>query len=418
MLRLDAATRRVLVSHALASVGMSVPWPLLLVLVAERTHGHPGSALLLGLAGSARMLPYVLLSWAAGRLADAGRRAVVVRLTLLARLVTLLVAGVALLVGELTVAVVACALTVAVATPAYPALAAAMPGLAGERNARATQLLVTVEVASFVVGPALGGQLLHPALRGWVLPLSIALVALAGVVFGGTSLPRQYPGRLVAQPARPFATLAGLRRVRTAVGLVAAVNLVIGFLAVALIPVAEELWSGGPASYGLAIGVLGFGALAGPLLGRSGAPARRVRWGMLLLGAPLLLVAGSPALVVALAPLALIGAAAVQVEAASTGILQDAVPDSLRATALGLADTAMVAAALLGALVGPLLLGVVGPQWLLLVVGVAFTAYGLLAGRRTAADDARQDRERARAVGHAHRQGLVGSSVAMPRDRP
>lgn len=380
---LETATRRVLVSHALAAVGMSLPWPLLLVLVAERTAGHPASAALLGAAGAARMLPYVLLSWTAGRLADGSRREVVVRLTLVGRLVTLLVAAVALAAGELTVAVVACALTVAVATPAYPALAAAMPGLAGTRNARATELLVTVEVASFVVGPAIGGLMLHLGSRGWVLPLSLTLVALAWAVFGGTSLPRQYPGGFVARPVKPFAALVGLRRVRTAIGLVAAVNLVIGLLAVALIPVAEQLWAGGPASYGLAVGVLGFGALAGPLLGRSGTPARRVRWGMLLVGAPLLFVAGSQALVVALAPLALIGAAAVQVEAASTGILQDAVPDSLRATALGLADTAMVAAALLGALVGPVLTGLVGPRWLLLVVGAVFTAYGVLAGRRT-----------------------------------
>ena len=48
---------------------------------------------------------------------------------------------------------------VAAATPAYPAAAAGMPALSGDENDRWTQALVTVEVGSFVVGPALGGAL-------------------------------------------------------------------------------------------------------------------------------------------------------------------------------------------------------------------------------------------------------------------
>ena len=56
-------------------------------------------------------------------------------------------------------------LAVAVATPAYPAVVAAMPGVAGDQYRRATHLLVTIEVGSFVVGAALGGLLLHPATR-------------------------------------------------------------------------------------------------------------------------------------------------------------------------------------------------------------------------------------------------------------
>ena len=46
-----------------------------------------------GLAGGARMLPYVLLSWAAGRLADSMRRDLIVRATLAARAVIFLAAS-------------------------------------------------------------------------------------------------------------------------------------------------------------------------------------------------------------------------------------------------------------------------------------------------------------------------------------
>lgn len=150
---LDPVTRRVLVAHVLASLALSVPWPLLLVLVDERSD----DPLLLGLAGAARMLPYVVCSWAAGRLADAVRRDRLVRVTFAVRGLLMVVAAAALLADQVWLAVVASTLVVAVATPAYPALVAAMPGLAGAQHRRATEVLVTVEVGAFVVGAALAG---------------------------------------------------------------------------------------------------------------------------------------------------------------------------------------------------------------------------------------------------------------------
>ena len=62
-----------------------------------------------------------------------------------------------------------------------PRMVAAMPGVAGAPARRATDLLVTIEVAAFVVGAALGGLLLHPAARAavpWV-PVVMTVVALA-----------------------------------------------------------------------------------------------------------------------------------------------------------------------------------------------------------------------------------------------
>ncbi|MGA8248470.1 MAG: hypothetical protein WB797_16310, partial [Nocardioides sp.] len=164
---------RLLGSHALASVAMSLPWPWLLVLVWDRTHSPD----LLGLAAAARMLPYVACSWWAARFGDRIRRDVVIRVTLTARVV--LLAGVPCAVGlhQVGVAVVLAALAIAVATPAYPALAAAMPAAAGPAAERATDVLVTIEVASFVVGPAVGGLLL--AVPPLVAPASVAGTAAA-----------------------------------------------------------------------------------------------------------------------------------------------------------------------------------------------------------------------------------------------
>ena len=81
-------------SHGLAALAMSLPWPLLLVLVDDRTGTTSAAALLLGLTGAARMLPYVALSWATGTLADRFRRDRLVRATLVARAALLAAVGV------------------------------------------------------------------------------------------------------------------------------------------------------------------------------------------------------------------------------------------------------------------------------------------------------------------------------------
>lgn len=376
---------RVLASHAAASIAMSLPWPLLLVMVWRDT----ASDAWLGVAAASRMAPYVVLSWWVARLADHMRRDRLVRLTLAAR--TGLLAGVAwALAGDrTTLAVVLCTLAVAVATPAYPALAAGMPRLAGADSRRATDLLVTVEVASFVVGPAAGGLLLTaPSSVG---PASVAGAALAWALYAGirqprpATMPADVPAprraRGVGSGAARSAALGGRRGRATSwlsLSVLAVVNLVVAATGVALLPLAEEIWAGGtPAwsdasAYGLATGALGFGALGGPLLRSVGrALATRMARGLLVAAVALTAASGAPSAWWAVAPLLVVGAAAVGVEAAATELLQDTVPDHRRAGVLGLGDSVMVLAALLGALLAPPLAGVWGPRPVLWLLAVA-----------------------------------------------
>jgi MFS family permease len=72
--------------------------------------------------------------------------------------------------------------------------------------------------------------------------------------------------------------------------------------------------------------------------------------------------------------LVLAGAAAVQVEIVATAYVQGAAPDRLRASVLGLTDTAMVAAALVGALVAPVLAGALGPRVVVLIAAAGSVA--------------------------------------------
>ena len=381
-------TRRVgrtVASHGLAAVGMSLPWPLLVLLVWERA----GDGWLLGLTGAARMLPYVALSWAAGRLADRYARDRIVRLTLVARTALLIVMAACLGAGATVPALVAATLAIAVATPAYPAVAAAMPGLAGPRSDRATSLLVTCEVASFVVGPALGGLLLAPATRPLVPWVAVACLVAAWLLFDGVRLAAPDAGSTAKGRGGVLAALRGSSTLRGAVAAVAVVNAVAATVGLALLPMADG-WAGQTGgstgvAFGLATGALGFGALGGPVLGRLG---DRRRWGvrtwLLVLALCLLAVVAAPTLWAAVPALVLAGAAAVQVETAATATVQVAAPDRLRATVLGVTDTAMVAAALLGALVAPTLADALGPQ-VLVALAAGGSAAAVLLVRRTAA---------------------------------
>ncbi len=167
--------------------------------------------------------------------------------------------------------------------------------------------------------------------------------------------------------------------VRRAIGTVALLNGVLAAVGLALLPLAR--WGRG--GFGVATAVLGFGALAAPLLwwcGRTSG-SRRARAGLLLLTGALVLVPVVPGLLLTLPALAVAGAAAVHVEGAATETIQDGVPDAHRAGALGLTDSAMVGAALLGALVAPLLVGLLGATWFVALLAASCAAVALVPRR-------------------------------------
>ncbi len=370
---------RLLGSHALASVAMSLPWPWLLVLVWDHTHS-PG---LLGLTAAARMLPYVACSWWAARFGDHYRRDVVIRTTVAARVALLCAVPCAVGLHHVGTAVVLAALAIAVATPAYPALAAAMPAAAGAGAERATDVLVTIEVASFVVGPAFGGMLL--AVPSLVAPVSVAGTVAAFALLWGVRLAPA--GRRT--DARRAGTWAELRRspaIRRSLVFMSLLNLVLAAVGVTLVLMVRGAWSGWwtpDTAYGVASGALGLGALAAPALTRCGSDAvRRSQLGVLLLGLAVSAVALAPTVLWALLPLVVAGASAVHAESAATGLVQSQARDEVRASLFGLADACMVGAAMVGALVAPVLADRIGPT--VLMSALALLAFGCTSviGRR------------------------------------
>ena len=364
---------RLLAAYACGSLATGLPWPLLLVLVWGRYGDGPHGAWAVGLAGAARMAPYVLLSWAVGSLGDHVRRDRLVRATLLLRLVFLVGAAVAAAGGHVLLAVGAVALAVTAGTPTYPAIAAALPRLAGPGRARATEALVTIEVSSWVVGPALGGLLLWEPLRPWTLVASAALAGLGLALSCGIAL----PSPMVRAPDAVAGMLRAVLACPPAVGalgLAGLLNLVVTMTGIMLLPLSEESWGRGDAGFGLATACLGFGALGAPLLARLARRFGGVTWtgSLVTVAAAVALVATTPVPWPALPLLALAGACGVLIESSVTGTLQAAVPDRYRAGALGLADTIMVGGCLVGSLFAAALARVAGARPALL--GIALVA--------------------------------------------
>lgn len=353
---------RLLAAHALTATAMSMPWPALLAEVWSLT----GSDGWLGLAAASRMLPYVVLSAAAGILADRIRRTTVLRWSAAVRALLLTGCAVAVTTGHLGVAVVLAVLTVAAGTPAYPAAVAAMPRLARKRSDRLTGLLVTIEVTAFVVGPAVGGLLLGVGDGAWSVTAAAVLAVVAvPLLLGLDSGPSTV---LVGRPRQGrLPTVLRSPGVVVAIAVVAVVNFAESAASVGLLSLAHEDWGSGDQGFGVATAALGFGSLAAPLIGL----LVRLRGSMLTTGAGLALAGAAPTVSLAAAPLVAVGAAGTWVECVSTDVLQHAVPDRVRAFSLGLTDSVMVLAAALGALVAPQVSSLIGPT-------ATFVGLGLL----------------------------------------
>jgi len=273
-------------------------------------------------------------------------------------------------------------LTVSAGTPAYPAAVAALPALIGAapggRLRRITTLLVTAEVTGFVVGPALGGVLLGVGHGDWGVWVAVGLAVSSWPWLVGLHAGRAHPEAPGQQRGR-LRTVLDSPGVRLAIAMVALVNLTESVASIALLNLSYEAWGSGDRGFGVATAALGFGSLAAPLLGL----LIRLRGSLLITGGGLFTAGLVPGAAAAVAPLALAGSAGTVVECVSTAVLQRSVPDRVRAFSLGLADTVMVLAAMLGALVAPWLAALIGAPALFATTGLLLIAVAVSRPGRT-----------------------------------
>ena len=276
-------------------------------------------------------------------------------------------AAVALAGDQVGLGVLAAALAVTAGTPTYPAIAASLPRLAGaepgprHRGAGHHRGLGLGGRAG--AGRAAAGQSLRP----WTLAVAVALAALGLLLPPGSRSRARWRRRPTRWPgccARCCAAVPPLG----ALGVAGLLNLVVTVTGVVLLPLSQDAW--GPATPGSGWP---------PPAWVSARSARRCWRGWSQSAAPRCPRpdhAGGAVALVAVDAGAVAGAAAarpgrrpgVVIESLVTGTLQDAVPDRYRAGALGLADTIMVGACLVGSLVAPALARYAGARPALLLV--------------------------------------------------
>jgi MFS family permease len=95
---------------------------------------------------------------------------------------------------------------------------------------------------------------------------------------------------------------------------------------------------------------------------------------LLLCGLPLAGLAATPTAHWALVSLAVLGASGTGFECQMTSVIQHNVPDRARAFALGLADTVMMSAAVVGTSLAPLLASQLGPRSLCVLCALSVTS--------------------------------------------
>ena len=212
--------------------------------------------------------PYVLFSGYAGLIADRWSRSVVLTWSFGGRTGCALLLTVGLWLGwPPPLLVLAAAAAAVLATPSYPALAAATPECVPDEQLPAANALVTgMENVTWIAGPGVLGLILLSG-QGPLMATVVAglLFGVAAWLAGQVRLPR--PARPDAASSSAAELLDGIRvvatrpKVRRPMTVALIDNFLYGYLVVAMVVLAEQLLGGAEAigwlNSGLSAGALG-----------------------------------------------------------------------------------------------------------------------------------------------------------------
>ena len=282
--------------------------------------------------------------------------------------------------------------------PAKSALLPALVTSPGELTA-ANVASSALESVGMFLGPALGGALLAISSPSVVFAANgLAFLWSAALVFGlrahepARKRVARDPGqRVVSTLMAGISTIVHEPNLRTLVGLYGAQTLVAGAVNVLVVVAAFQLLDLDEAGVGLLYATLGVGGLIGGfvalVLAARGRLARDFAIGLALFGLPLALIGGLPTAVVAVVALAIVGIGNSIVDVSALTIMQRAVPDDVLGRALGALDGLMLATLGLGSVLAPVLVGVVGAEWSLVITGAVLPVLALLTRPRLRAID-------------------------------
>ena len=311
----NAALRRVELSWALS---VTAYWVFIIAL--SLFAYEEGGAAAVGLVGLIRVLPSVVAAPFAAMLGDRYPRQRVIFFVNIARTIAIAAAAaVALLGAPIALIYLLTALVGLMQSIFRPTQAALLPTLSRspEELTAANLVLTTIESVGVFVGPAIGGILLALVGVDAIFAASAVAFLLSALLLAGVrpAVPeaRAAPstGGLLRESFAGFTTIGRDPRLRLIVGLYGAQTLVAGSLNVLIVVSALELFDLGESGIGFlnsAVGIGGliggFGALA--LIGRNRLGSD-FAVGLLLWGAPILLIGVFPEPAVALLLLAIVG---------------------------------------------------------------------------------------------------------------
>lgn len=367
--------RRLLIAHGSGTVAQQ----LLVLAVGVAAFHRTGSGIWTSATVALGFAPYALLSGVAGTVADRYSRSQVIAWSSGARLVVTAVLTAGLVLNWPVPALLALAAATAVlATPAYPAVAAAAPECVEDCRLPAANALVTgVENVCWVAGPGVFGlAVLFGAGPAGATVTAAALFALALAASAPVRLPPPDlpPERgWVGSVAAGVLAVTGDRRIALPMMVAVASNLLYGYLVVTIILIGSRGDSSGHLNAAMAVGAVVAIAATGSL----GRTARlEVVLGVVMGGfcaaAVVLVLAGST--FVGIAAAAAAGSATLALEVVAVTMLQQAAPREVTAGVFGVYDQLAVTAIALGSLVAGPLTAALGAVW-----GTTFVAAGCAA---------------------------------------
>jgi MFS family permease len=277
--------------------------------------------------------------------------------------------------------VYALAVVVAIVEPLFRAAQAAItPALVStpEELTAANVLASGVESVGLFLGPALGALLLAGTSVATVFAVSAGLVVVAVVLVARLGVPGEPSAEPHAEAGHGL--LDGWRcilaepELRVVIGLFSVQTLVAGMFNVLVVVLAIEVLDLGTPGVGLLDGAVGVGALLAVVVAAGIATRGRLATsfgaGLVLWGAPLVVVALVPETAVVIPLLLLCGVGNTLVDVAGITLMQRSAPDAVLGRVFGAFEALVVATMGIGSLLAPVLVAAFGAQWALAIAGL------------------------------------------------
>jgi MFS family permease len=390
----NPALRRVELAFAGSAVGMYAAT----IAVSVYAFRH-GGATAVGVFLFVRLGLASAVAPVAASFADRYRRERVMLASDLARVVTVGGSAAAAYAGVPAAVYVLATLSTVFGSVFKPAESSILPALARtpEELTAANLCSSTFDSIGSFIGPALGALLLVFGGPATVFVLVAATLAWSASFIGRVRSPERIaPAEAEAESgfaglAGGFRAVADEPRLRLLLGFYGAQALVAGAYGVLVIVVALDLLGMGNSGVGVLEAVSGVGSIAGAalalLLIARARLAADLSLGVVLWGAPLILIGVFPHVWLAVVAVGIVGLGNTVVDVSAMTLLQRSTPEQVAGRVFGLLESVLIGSLALGALAAPLLVHFAGVRWAVVSVGALLPVVSALGRRQLTAID-------------------------------